>query len=338
LRLLNPFRATGRWYAKSRRDYENFAALCPPMGFRFGLALPPLPQESPLKRLLLVLDVVDAPSLLLPSSPSSSSMLNRPCSSSILSRLMLLLLTALSRPSLPLELPMLEAEASRFMPGCIGTLGGPPSSEARDDSRVRCSCWLIMLIEACRGGEETNEFASFCGRVMARSEGLAPGCKVELRSGEPTCPNCEPTEPDSKAVSCVGLLPQIDWNREGDDPGFASDAVGEAPSLEKEARCESELPSLSPWSRENRRIFSCGVSRSFSELGSRSSSNFPRFSRSSHSSFMASGGLAPTLEDMMPLDRCAPISECMMRRPEGCSIDSGGAQCRRHAPRVFAKC
>lgn len=115
----------------------------------------------------------------------------------------------------------------------------------------------------------------------------------------------------------------MDWNREGEDPALMSDAVGEAPSLENEVRCESELPS-SPWSRENRRIFSWGVSRSLRELGIRSSSNFPRFSSSSQSSFKASGGRAPTLEDIMPLGRFATISECMMRRPVGCPFDSGG--------------
>jgi hypothetical protein len=121
-----------------------------PVARRFGLPLPPpLPHESPLKRLLLVLEVVDAPSLLLRSS--SSSMLNRPCSSSILSRLMLLLLTARSKPRRPLELPILDAEVTRLIPGCRGLLFNPASS--RDDKRVRCSCWLIMLIEAWRGGD-----------------------------------------------------------------------------------------------------------------------------------------------------------------------------------------
>lgn len=117
----------------------------PPTGARFGLPLPPLPQDRPLKRLLLVLEVVEAPSLLLLRS-SSSSILKRPCSSSILSRLMLLLLTARSIPRRPLELPMLDAEVTRLIPGWTGLLVMPVSS--RDDSRVRCSCWLIMLMEA----------------------------------------------------------------------------------------------------------------------------------------------------------------------------------------------
>jgi hypothetical protein len=117
----------------------------PPTGAKLGLALPPLPQDKPLKRLLLVLEVVEAPSLLLLRS-SSSSILKRPCSSSILSRLILLLLTARSIPRRPLELLMLDPEVTRLIPGWTGLLVMLVSS--RDDSRVRCSCWLIMLIEA----------------------------------------------------------------------------------------------------------------------------------------------------------------------------------------------
>lgn len=125
---------------------------CPPTGARLGLPLPPpLPHERPLKRLLLVLEVVDAPSLLLLTS-SSSSMLNKPCSSSILSRLMLLLLTARSMPRRPLEFPMLLAEVTRLIPGWTGLLVMLASS--RVDRRVLCSCWLIILIEAWRGGED----------------------------------------------------------------------------------------------------------------------------------------------------------------------------------------
>jgi hypothetical protein len=42
-------------------------------------------------------------------------------------------------------------------------------------------------MEAWRGGEETNGLVSpDVGRFMARNEGLAPGCKLELRSGDPT--------------------------------------------------------------------------------------------------------------------------------------------------------
>jgi hypothetical protein len=107
------------------------------------------------------------------------------------------------------------------------------------------------------------------------------------------------------------------------DPILRSDAVGEAPNRDKEARCENELESISAWSREKRRIFSCGVSRSLSELGSKSSSNFPIMSESSHSSSL-NAGRAPTLEDMMPRERFAASSECSTRLPTGCSTDSGG--------------
>lgn len=201
----------------SRPRPEDPGARCAPTGARLGLALPPpLPHERPLRRLLLVLDVVEAPSLLLLIS-SSSSMLKRPCSSSILSRLMLLLLTARSIPRRPPELPTLVAEATRLMPGCIGLLVIPASS--REDNFVRCSCWLIMLIDAWRGGDETKGLLSpDVGRFMARKDGLAPGCKLEFRSGDPTCPKAEaPGEPDSNPVSCEGRdFPHSDWNREGD--------------------------------------------------------------------------------------------------------------------------
>lgn len=237
---------------------ERFpAARWPPMGARLGLPFPPLPQERPLRRLLLVLEVVDAPSFPFPrSSSSSSSMLNRPCSSSILSRLILLLLTARSMPRRPLELPMLDPEVTRVTPGWMGLLESAASSDARDDSRVRDNCWLIMLMEACRGGEEMNGFAwSLVGRETARRDGLAPGCRLEFRRGEPTWPNAEApgSEPDSNPPSCDGRdLPHRDWKREGDDatpegdPILTSEAVGEAPSLESEFLCESEFPSLSP--------------------------------------------------------------------------------------------
>jgi hypothetical protein len=109
-------------------------------------------------------------------------------------------------------------------------------------------------------------------------------------------------EPDSIPPSFAWRgFAHSDENREGDeampdgDPTFMSDMEGDAPSLENEALCESE-PSLSPWSREKRRIFSCGVSRSLSELGNMSSSNFPISSASSQSSWM--GGWAPTLADI----------------------------------------
>lgn len=41
---------------------------------------------------------------------------------------------------------------------------------------------------------------------MARSEGLAPGWRLELRSGEPTWPkaDCPGNEPVSNPVSYVG--------------------------------------------------------------------------------------------------------------------------------------
>ena len=129
------------------------------------------------------------------------------------------------------------------MPGCIGLLVKPVSS--RPESRVRCICWLSMLIEAWRGGEDTNGLASpDVGRVMARREGLAPGWRLELRRGDPTCPNADaPGDPDSKPPLYVGCdLPHRDENREGDEvapfgePIFKSEAVGEAPSRDMEAR------------------------------------------------------------------------------------------------------
>lgn len=222
------------------------AARWPPIGARLWLAFPPLPQDGPLRRLLLVLGIADAPSFPFPrSSSSSSSMLNRPCSSSIRSRLMLLLLLiARSTPRRPLELPMLDPDVTRFTPGWMGLMLGTASSEARDESRVRDSCWLIMLIEACRGGEEMNGFAcSFVGRETARRDGLAPECKLEFRSGEPTWPNADAagSEPDSNPPSCCGRdFPHNDWNREGEDatppgdPTLTSDAVGEAPNRDSE--------------------------------------------------------------------------------------------------------
>jgi hypothetical protein len=116
----------------------------------------------------------------------------------------------------------------------------------------------------------------------------------------------------------------MDWKRDGEavaadgDPYLRSDAVGETPNLD----CDVRL-SLSPWSREKRRIFSCGVRRSLSELGSRSSSNLPIMSVSSHSSSLYVGR-APTLDDMIPRERFAASSECSILRPTGCSTDSGG--------------
>lgn len=202
-------------------------APAPPTGANPGLPLPPpLPQLSPLSRLLLVLDVVLAPSWLFLTS-SSSSMLNRPCSSSMRSRLMLLLLTARSRgPRRVAGLPMLEAEVRRVRPGCWGlevgrglkgeVLGVAASS--REEMRVRCSCWLIMLMEAWRGGDETKGLVSpEEGRLRARREGEAPGCRLELRRGEPTWPKAEaPGEPDSSESGMGRDLPQSDWKREGD--------------------------------------------------------------------------------------------------------------------------
>lgn len=162
-------------------------------------------------------------------------------------------------------------------------------------------------MEPCLGGEETNELPSPAGRGNARRDGLAPGCKLEFRSGEPTWPKAETlgSDPDSVPSLFERCFPQRDWNLDGDEvapdgePTLTSDMVGEAPSLENEARCESERPSLSPWSREKRRIFSCSVSKSLSELGIRSSSNVPISSESSQSSW--TGGRAPTLADIMPL-------------------------------------
>lgn len=109
-------------------------------------------------------------------------------------------------------------------------------------------------MEAWRGGEDTKGLVSpEVGRFMARREGLAPGWRVELRSGDPTWPNADaPGEPDSKPplVEDCGL-PHSDWNREGDavaalgEPILKSEAVGDAPSLDSEVRCESEFPSKS---------------------------------------------------------------------------------------------
>jgi hypothetical protein len=215
---------------------------------------------------------------------------------------------------------MLEPEVTRLMPGCTGLLLKTVSS--RDDKRVRCSCWLIPLMEAWRGGDARYGLKSpVVGRFIARNEGLAPGWRLEFRSGDPTCPNadCPGSEPDSKLLSYVGPrgFPHIDWKREGDaaaapgDPYLRSDAVGETPSLDWEA--------LSLWSREKRRSFSWGVSRSLSEFGSRSSSNFPTMSVSS-----LYVGRAPTLEDIIPRERLAASSECNILLPTGCSTDSGG--------------
>ena len=103
-----------------------------------------------------------------------------------------------------------------------------------------------------------------------------------------------------------------------------SEVVGETPSRDSEARCGKEL-SFSPWSREKRRIFSCGVSRSLSELGSRSSSNLPIMSVSSQSSSLKAGR-APRLDDMMPRERLAASSEWSTLLPAGCSTDSGGEE------------
>lgn len=98
-------------------------------------------------------------------------------------------------------------------------------------------------MEVCRGGDETKGLASpEAGRFIARSDGLAPGWKLELRSGEPTWPNADaPGDPDSNPPLCAGCdLPHKDWNREGDEvapegePNFKSDAVGEAPSRDRE--------------------------------------------------------------------------------------------------------
>src|SRR5690242_21938959 len=86
---------------------------------------------------------------------------------------------------------------------------------------------------------------------------------------------------------------------------------------------EKELLSLSAWSREKRRIFSCGVSRSLSEWGSRSSSNLPIMSASSHSSSLKTGR-APTLLETSARERLAASSECSMRGPGGGSAGSGG--------------
>lgn len=197
---------------------------------------------------------------------------------------------------------------------------------------MRCICSLSMFIDVWRGGDETKGLVSpDTGRFIARSEGLAPGCKLELRRGDPTWPKADaPGDPDSKPPLYAGCdLPQRDWNREGEDvapfgdPILRSDAVGDAPSLDMEARCENEFASISAWSREKRRIFSCGVSRSLSEFGSKSSSNLPIMSESSHSSSLYTGR-APTLEDMMPRERFAASSECSTLLPTGCSTDSGG--------------
>jgi hypothetical protein len=97
---------------------------------------------------------------------------------------------------------MLEAEVTRLMPGWTGLPVGPVSS--RVDRRVRWSCWLIMLMEAWRGGEARYGLMSpVVGRFMARSEGLAPGWRLEIRSGELTCPKADwpGSEPDSNPVS-----------------------------------------------------------------------------------------------------------------------------------------
>lgn len=101
-------------------------------------------------------------------------------------------------------------------------------------------------MEDCRGGDETNGLMSpEVVRFIARSEGLAPGCRLEFRSGDPTCPNadCPGAEPDSNPLSYVGRdLPHKDWKREGDaaavdgDPILPSDAKGDAPNLERDAR------------------------------------------------------------------------------------------------------
>lgn len=197
---------------------------------------------------------------------------------------------------------------------------------SREDSRVRDICSLNMLIEVWRGGEETNGLMSpDVGRFSARNEGLAPGCRLELRRGDPTWPNADaPGDPDSKPPLDVGWdLPHKDWNRDGEDatPGGDPKADGEAPSRDMEGWFVNEVPSASLWSREKRRIFSCGVSRSLREPGSRSSSNFPIMSASSHSSSLYVGR-APTLDDMTPRDRFAASSECSTLRPTGCAIDS----------------
>ena len=97
---------------------------------------------------------------------------------------------------------MLDAEVTRLIPGWTGLLVMPPSSRA--DIRVRESCWLIMDIEAWRGGEARYGLMSpVVGRFMARSEGLAPGWRLELRRGEPTCPKADwpGSEPDSNPPS-----------------------------------------------------------------------------------------------------------------------------------------
>lgn len=85
---------------------------------------------------------------------------------------------------------MLEPEVRRLMPGCCGFevgVAASPAASSREDRRVRCSCWLIMLIEAWRGGDETKGLVSpEVGRFMARRDGEAAGWRLELRSGEPT--------------------------------------------------------------------------------------------------------------------------------------------------------
>jgi len=153
---------------------------------------------------------------------------------------------------------MLPPEVRRLMPGCcgldVGLLVGPAVS-SREERRVRCNCWLIMLIEAWRGGEETKGLVSpEVGRFIARRDGDAPGWRLELRRGEPTWPNAEAPgrEPDSKLLVDGCVLLHSDWKREGDpvatdgDPYRTSEGVGEAPSRDMDIGCEKSCSRYRP--------------------------------------------------------------------------------------------
>jgi hypothetical protein len=64
------------------------------------------------------------------------------------------------------------------------------------ESRVRCSCWEMIDMELCRGGDETygDESPEMLVRAIDRELGLAPAWRVEFRSGEPTWPKLDTRE------------------------------------------------------------------------------------------------------------------------------------------------
>lgn len=144
----------------------------------------------------------------------------------------------------------------------MGSVGLVDGSEARDASRVRDSCWEIIDMEDWRDGlanrgDKSPDIVLF---EDARRRGLAPGCKEELRRGEPTWPKAEPVGAwlfSSSRFCRAKRAPNRDGLAVPGEPTLLDDSAGVPRPL---TLSRGMLGSCSVL--ESRRVFSWGVSRS----------------------------------------------------------------------------